>query len=116
MAALAVLGLAACAAEPPPPPPPPERPSIQNRRRPVVRRNHVPVRPAPRPQEEVPAEASTRPPEAPADRPSEEAAARTRQERDQRAFVACHERGTGGGQAVAACLQGYNSTGVVPGN
>jgi hypothetical protein len=118
MAALMALGLSACAAEPPPPPP--ERPAVQNRRRPVVRRAPVPANPAPVRQEDAPAEASPAQPEAPpAARPSEEAAAQTRQERDRQVFVVCHERGNSGGlgvEAVATCLQTYNSTGVLPDN
>lgn len=118
MAALAVLGLAACAAQPPPPPPPPtERVSQPVRRRPVVRaRNNVPATPAPTRQDEAPAPT---PASAPA-RPAEEAtavSAETRQERDRRAFVVCNERYSGAGpglQTVASCLRTYGSTGVVP--
>ncbi len=79
-------------------------------------RSTVPTNPAPRRQEDVPAAASPRQPEgAPTTRPPEEAAAETRQERDRRAFVVCRERGNGPGvETVAACLQSYSSTGVVP--
>lgn len=122
MAALMALGLAACAADPPlplPPPSPPEQASLQSRRRPVLRaRNSVPAAPAPRPREDAPVEAAAHPPEeAPAARVSAEAATETRQERDRRAFVVCRERGSGGGpgvETVAACLQAYSSTGVIP--
>jgi hypothetical protein len=110
MAALVALGLAACAAEQPPTPPPSlsERASVQNRRRPVVRARATP-----------PANALARlPEEAPAARPSEATEAQTRQERDRQAFVVCSERSNGGPgvEAVAACLQAYGSTGVVPGD
>lgn len=122
MTVLMALGLAACAAEPPPPPPPPtppERASIQNRRRPVLRaRSTVPTNAAPRRQEDVPADASPRQPgQASVTSPPQEPPAETRQERDRRAFVVCRERGNGAGpgvETVAACLQSYSSTGIVP--
>lgn len=114
MAALAVLGLAACAAEPPPPPPPPaERVSQPVRRRPVVRaRNNVPATPAPTRQDDAAIPTPT-----PVAVPAAATPAESRQERDRRAFVVCSERGSGAGpglQTVASCLQTYGSTGVVP--
>lgn len=78
-------------------------------------RANLPIPPAPRPQESVPASASQVPQEEAASPPARgEPDAEARQERDRRAFVVCGERG--GVESMTACLRSYGSTGIVPGN